>query len=108
MSTQVKAWKCDYCGKAAINRGAISQHEDACANNPRRRHCRTCRHGGFKQVGTGIDEHRELWCFEMDKPMSEKPYFEDCDHYGSPWGDTEQPIPFTCACYERKDNDDGE
>lgn len=102
MSIQVKAWKCDFCGKASVNHSAINQHEAACSNNPKRRHCKTCRHGGWKRVGEGVDEHRELWCFKLDKPMSEKPYLDECDVNYHPWGE-ETPVPYSCEHYDQQD-----
>jgi hypothetical protein len=49
-------------------------------------------------------------CKHFNKPISEKPYFDDCDHYNVPQSyeeDMDRPIPGTCMWWEEREEDHG-
>lgn len=115
MPTKVDAFKCDFCGRLLKTPHTATQHEAACNKNPARRHCITCIHGITACIRTDGDwtdpygpgtEIHGPYCAYHEKPISEKPYFIECDTRGG--FDTgvgwmpETPIPFTCFAYETK------
>lgn len=38
------AYQCEYCGKIALTKKTIANHEPACFNNPERKACAICTH----------------------------------------------------------------
>lgn len=115
MATKVEAFKCDFCGRLLKLPRTAALHEASCKNNPVARNCITCIHGIFACCAITPDwtdpygpgtEHSGPYCGYHDKPISEKPYFIDCDTDGG--FDTgfgwypESPIPYTCFHYESK------
>lgn len=112
MPSEVSAFKCDHCHRCfgRINNARI--HEDACKNNPERRQCITCIHGTIDTIHaesnhTGFDSlsytyHSAPYCAHHGKPITEKPYFIECDSDdGGGWYE-ERPLPSTCHHYEYK------
>lgn len=118
MPSKVEAFKCDFCGKLLKLPHTAAVHEAACSHNPAKRHCITCIHGisavcetvpGWSDPcgpGTDVCEVYGPFCGYHDKPISEKPYFIDCDHGGG--FDTglgwhpDFPMAYTCFHYESK------
>ena len=115
MPSKVEAFKCDYCGKLLKLPHTAAVHEASCKNNPAKRHCITCIHGISACCATVPDwtdpdgpgtEVYGPYCGYHDKPISEKPYFIECDNGGG--FDTrlgwhpEFPLPYTCFHYESK------
>lgn len=115
MATKVEAFKCDYCGRLLKTPHTATWHEAACNKNPARRHCSTCIHGILACTEYKADwtdpyspgmEEKGPYCGYHDKPMTDKPYFIDCDVGGGI--DTglgwlpEKPIPFSCWHYQSK------
>ena len=115
MPTKVEAYRCDYCGRLLKTPHTAATHEAACNYNPAKRHCITCKHGikavceivpGIDGIpGSNVDVYGP-YCGYHKKPISEKPYFIECDSKGG--FDTgvgwypEAPVPFSCFCYENK------
>jgi hypothetical protein len=115
LPSKVEAFKCDYCGKLLKLPHTAAVHEASCKNNPAKRHCITCIHGISACCATVPDwtdpdgpgtEVYGPYCGYHDKPISEKPYFIECDNGGG--FDTglgwypEFPLPYTCFHYESK------
>ena len=105
MPNKVQAWKCDYCNKVTISAGSTAAHEAFCKKNPNNRYCVTCakcyyEHVEEDQDGASPYSHDVLWCRQYDKPIYEKPYFEECETEES-YGYSRN-IPCTCAEYEQK------
>ena len=108
---KVEAFKCDYCHRCFGRPVDATNHERACQGNPVRRACKTCKWSGYHTItdADGINgltwEHQELWCNhpDIDRPMSDKPYFEDCD-FENRYNEL-VPIPGTCEHYEQKSAD---
>ena len=104
MPSRILAWKCDYCNKVTISAGSTAAHEAYCKKNPNNRYCMTCEKCYYEHVveETGCSmpyEHDVLWCEQYNKPIYEKPYFEECetnDSYGF-----SSNIPCTCVSYKR-------
>lgn len=91
MPSKVEAFKCDYCGKLLKLPHTAAVHEASCKNNPAKRHCITCIHGISACCATVPDwtdpdgpgtEVYGPYCGYHDKPISEKPYFIECDNGG--------------------------
>ena len=105
MPTKVQAWKCNYCNKVTISAGSTAVHEAFCKKNPNNRYCVTCAKCYYEHVVEELDSqtpygHDVMWCKQYDKPIYEKPYFEECeteDSYGY-----SRNIPCTCAEYDQK------
>jgi hypothetical protein len=108
MPKKVEAWKCDWCHRCFGRLCDANRHEKACNINPLRRNCKTCVHGILAIVGWDSDyqgdpviERYGAYCGYHNKPMSEKPYYIDCeegqDEY---YGDSK--MPGTCDHYEYK------
>lgn len=107
MPSKVLAWKCNYCNKVTISAGSTAAHEAYCKKNPKNKFCVTCAKCYYNHVFEESCseyvtpwEHDVMWCRQYDKPIYEKPYFEECeteDHYEC------EPtnIPCTCAEYEQ-------
>lgn len=115
MPSKVEAFKCDYCGKLLKRPHTAKAHEASCYRNPATRHCITCIHGVYACIGIAADwtnpygpgtEVYGAYCGHHKKPISEKPYFIDCDMCGGI--DTgfgvipEEPVPYTCFLYKSK------
>ena len=103
---EVRAFKCDFCHRCFMRQCDAKRHEDACNGNPKRRACKTCKHCRENSIVDGEDiygnvlEHKAFWCFYHDKPISDKPYYIDCDvdyYYGQ-----ERLIPGTCEHYDQR------
>lgn len=115
MPVKVEAYQCEYCGKLCKRQHSAKAHEASCRCNPAARHCITCIHGilattRFKPdwsdpFGPGNEECGP-YCGYHDKPISEKPYFIDCDNGGGFCTGLgyhpEFPQPYTCLHYESK------
>lgn len=110
MPTKVEAYKCSFCGRLLKTEYWAKVHEATCRNNPEKRHCITCKHGVFECIlpdlyGNGTVKYGP-YCAYFDKPISEEPYFLDCDIMGGV--DTgfgplpENPMPYSCMHYENK------
>lgn len=121
---EVKAWKCNWCNRTSLNPANGRAHETSCKNNPARRHCITCTHGvtvrdmdvakplTVQSYMPGADNEPYVydgpWCDLHKAPMSEKPYFFDCeeDEYdvfnGSYYEHVVRQCPGTCQGYEYK------
>ena len=99
---QVQAYKCDFCPRCFARKVNAIQHEERCKNNPIMRSCKTCKHGVLRAV-RHIEELEILdaYCKKQNMPISDKPYFDECDISCGPYGE-EIPIPFTCENYEYK------
>lgn len=108
----VQAYKCGWCGRCFLNPGNARSHEASCRNNPERRNCITCTHGVWGVVGmmeppfegaAAVERHGPC-CDEYHKPISEKPYFIDCeeDEYDLGFGNNVVKCPGTCQGYEYK------
>jgi len=99
---KVEAFKCDYCHRCFGRAVDAINHERACQRNPARRACKTCEWSAFKVIavsdcGDGRTcEHEELWCNhpKVNKPMSDKPYYQDCD-FNELYRNL-VPVPGTC------------
>jgi len=116
----VKAYKCGWCSRCFINPGNARSHEASCEKNPERRHCITCTHGVIGVIGTVPFPERYAFDANIDikgpvcdlhnKPISDKPYFIDCevDEYdvggfeGCAQSHVVQECPGTCQGYEYK------
>lgn len=113
-----KAWKCKFCSRCFVNKGVAINHETACKRNPERQHCATCVHGIMLKnerklkepltVESYIPGYEECavtycgpWCAFHEQPMSEKPYFIECETDDNPYYE-ERPIPGTCFNYKYK------
>lgn len=120
MPTKVDAFKCDFCGRLLKTPHTAAWHEAACNKNPARRHCSTCVYGIFVNekpleqpltvesyfTQSAPELYSGPYCAYHEKPMSEKPYFIECETNGGL--DTgfgwipETPVPFTCCEYKTK------
>jgi len=107
MPSEINGWKCSWCSRCFGRRCDVNRHEDACNNNPMRRHCRTCIHGVIGLISSVKDEsgfgYDDLgpYCDYHKKPMNERPYYVECDMNDTDYG-PEFPIPGTCLAYEYK------
>jgi hypothetical protein len=135
---KVEAWQCDFCNKTSVSKGGLTNHERACKNNPARRNCITCVHGisidpveiakplTVESYMPGWTDAPYIyagpWCDHHNMPISEKPYFVECDvdDVGSYNDDViaglraagidvtghsterERPVPGTCFHYGNK------
>ncbi len=107
-----KAWKCSFCSRCFMKKGTAVSHEAACKRNPERRHCATCVYGVMigdyhdligETVALDLERIPYIgpWCAYHKQPMSEKPYYIECDTDDNPYYE-EQPIPGTCWNYKYK------
>lgn len=46
-------------------------------------------------------------CTHFNLPISERPYFVECEIEDDPFTETEFPVPGTCFYYEQKEDNDG-
>lgn len=102
MPHKVEAWKCDYCNKVTISAGSTAAHEAYCKKNPNNRYCQTCEKCYYEHVVEENWGHDVMWCKQYNKPIHEKPYFEECDMQDEYYGRESYPIPCTCHEYERR------
>jgi len=96
---EVKAYKCSWCNRCFLRPCNAAQHEARCLDNPATRACKTCRHSVLRTILIGDYELTTYCCDVHDMPLSDNPYYAECDHtysYGAP----SQPIPFTCEHYK--------
>ena len=125
MPFETKAYQCNFCRKVSRTRAGAERHENACKWNPARRSCHTCKHcemkanipvavsdeekAFYEEVGAVVEDYatiRGMYCKHFNKPVSEKPYFEECDIYDDTYTD-ERPMPGTCWHYEPREVNDG-
>lgn len=107
MPSKVLAWKCNYCNKVTISAGSTAAHEAHCKHNPKRKYCITCEKCYYKHVVEEPDSptpyaHDVMWCRQYDKPIYEKPYYDDCQMQEEDYGEEPYPIPCTCRGYEQR------
>lgn len=112
MPSRVLAWKCDYCNKVTVSAGSTAAHEAFCKKNPKNRYCATCSKCYSKTVADNSDgefpfKQEIVWCKQFDKPIHEKPYYDDCQMQEEDYGSESYPIPCTCRKYEQKTEQDG-
>ena len=127
MPHEINAFQCDFCRKVSRTRAGIATHEASCKWNPALRSCHTCNHcdlnaeitvevaaedADFFDVVFGETQrtYKTMVCKHFNKPVSEKPYFDDCDHYNVPASyeeDMDRPIPGTCMWWEEREEDHG-
>jgi hypothetical protein len=90
MSTEVKAFTCDFCPKKKrfASRGGANRHESFCFYNPIRHACATCKHFEFvpyySEAETGYSEGGP-YC-EIDKfntTEGEQPLRVECEFWES-------------------------
>ena len=120
MPHEITAWQCNFCRRVSRTKAGAERHECACKHNPTRRACHTCKHLDPKaeiEVGCSDEEemffkeligeaqvtrtYQTMFCKHFGKPISEKPYFEECEHYD--WPHEETPMPGTCFHWEPKE-----
>lgn len=98
---EVKAYQCGFCRKCFLRTVDAINHERACAMNPQRRACKACMHFGYKTDKLDGYDINSAYCLKLDIPMSDQPYYAECDVAYHPNGE-EYPIPGTCEHYEYK------
>ena len=109
----VQAYKCDYCNRCFTRPASAHNHEVCCKNNPERKMCVTCKNCLIKEDKSQPLIHIDYGktqiygdsptCVVLNKPIYEKPYFDECDTSGPyEYGETETEIPGTCWNYEYK------
>ena len=122
MPHEITAWKCDFCHRCFVRKVDVINHEYACKYNPTRRMCFTCKHfdlkGEFIRTLSEkeLEIQKEFWgdesttrkfvamkCNHFDMPISEKPYFIECDFSGYDWENI--PTPGTCFWWEPKETE---
>lgn len=67
---EVKAFKCEFCSRASVNKGGMVIHERSCRNNPKNISlCASCEH--LTRIENIVDAHKEtiLHCDALDKNM---------------------------------------
>ena len=91
----IEAYQCDFCGRCFSRRNWAQRHENACNNNPARRHCKTCIHSALSAEIPVCRIH--------NIPVYDKPYEIDCKREVSRLnGYDERAVPGTCIHYEYK------
>lgn len=116
MPHEINAYQCDYCNRKFYRKVDAVNHECACKYNPARRSCYTCKLYQKREYTEAVDipfigeEPVEITtekyiCTKFNKPIYEKPYFEECDTEGY---HDDNPIPGTCWWYEQKEEDNNE
>lgn len=121
MPHETTAFECNFCRRVSRTKAGAERHECACKYNPARRACHTCNHFDPKaeievkitdeemSLKLGMDfvdvldtsTYHTMFCKHFGKPISEKPYFEECEYYAFPYEET--PIPGTCFYWEPKE-----
>lgn len=121
MPHETIAFECNFCRRVSRTKAGAERHECACKYNPARRACHTCEHCDLKaeiKIKVTKEEKEEfyelydidaddyatfrgMYCKHFGKPISKKPYFEECEHYD--WPDEETPMPGTCFYWEPKE-----
>jgi hypothetical protein len=123
MPTEVIAYKCDYCHKCFGKRQYAIAHEGCCNNNPARKNCKTCVYGCTGEIDVyvpltvesyipdssgvnrypGDEKYDGPYCAKFEKPIYQKPYFDECDTDDGCHGYREEmPIQGTCWNYKYK------
>lgn len=127
MPYEITAFQCNYCRKVSRTKAGILNHEASCKWNPARRSCHTCKHCNlnaeissemppdeiafFEALGATQTHYtyKTMLCKHFNKPVSEKPYFDDCDHYNVPESyeeDMDRPMPGTCMWWEEREKEE--
>ena len=115
MPHEINAYQCDYCNRTFYRKVDAVNHECACKYNPARRSCYTCKlyqKPEYKEVvespfigGEPYEITTEKFiCTKFNKPIYEKPYFEECETGGY---NDDQPIAGTCWWYEENETENG-
>jgi len=82
MPTEIKAWKCAFCKKYYMSKGAANHHEKKCFHNPATKSCITC--GNFLTV------HETVYVPPSDGDPGSSDYdiqVNVCDHFKQNFND---------------------
>lgn len=123
MPHETTAWQCNFCHRCFSRKVDACNHEYTCKYNPTRRMCFTCKHfdkkGEFIRTLSpeAVEIRKEFWgdestteryvamkCNHFDVPMSEQPYFMECDFSGYE-GREDKPTPGTCFYWEPRESE---